>query len=207
MVLNLDELTRQLAARKEELDRWGVYFLGAITDEEAERFCKALLVMGQMRRDYPNSEITIYINSGGGSVGAGLAIIEMMNRIKRECGVKINTIVLGYAYSMGAIILQAGDRRSMGPLSTLMLHGGNWTIAGEERAIFEDYHKLADHYKRIMGEMFAKRTGRHTPEWWTGYIYSGRERFLSAAECLELGLIDEVAGWEEWQGKPLIQST
>ena len=201
MVLNLDDLIRQAAARKEELDRWGVYFLGPITDEEAERFCKALLIMGQMRRDYPNSEITVYVNSGGGSVGAGLAIIEMMGRIKRECSVKINTVVLGYAYSMGAVILQAGDRRSMGPLSTLMLHGGSWMLSGEDRAIFEDYHKLADHYKQIMGELFAKRTGRHTPEWWTEYIYSGRERFLSAAECLELGLIDEIAGWDEWQRK------
>lgn len=199
MALNLDELVRQVAARKEELDRWGVYFLGAITEEEAERFCKALLIMGQQRRDYPGSEITVYINSGGGSVGAGLAIIEMMNRIRRECRVKINTVVLGYAYSMGAIILQAGDKRCMGPFSTLMLHGGRWVLSGEDQAIFEDYHKLADHYKQLMGDLFAKRTGRQTPEWWVEFIYSGRERFLSAAECLELGLIDEVIDWVQWE--------
>lgn len=196
MVINIDEIVREIAARKAELDRWGVYFLGPITDEEAERICKALVVMGQQRRDYPDSEITIYINSGGGSVGAGLAIIEMMKRVKRDCKVKVNTAVLGYAYSMGAIILQAGDKRSMGPMSTLMLHGGQWVLAGEDKAIFEDYQKLADHYKDMIGHLFAERTGRKTGAWWTEFIYSGRERFLTATECLELGLIDEIAEWK-----------
>jgi ATP-dependent Clp protease, protease subunit len=197
MVLNFEELVKQAMARKDELDKWGVYFLGTITDDEAERCCKALLIMGEQRRDYPGSEITIYINSGGGSVGAGLAIMEMMSRIRRECGVKINTIVLGYAYSMGAIILQAGDKRSMGPLSTLMVHSGQWVLSGNDQQLFEDYHKLADHLREKLSEVFASRSGKHDTAWWADFIYSGRDHFLTAKESLELGLIDEVTGWTE----------
>jgi ATP-dependent Clp protease protease subunit len=183
VVVNIDEIVRAAAARREELDKWGVYFLGAITEEEAERCCKALLIMGEQRRDYSGSEISIYINSGGGSVGAGLAIMEMISRIRLQCGVKVNTVVLGYAYSMGAVILQAGDRRLMGPLSTLMVHGGSWVLSGEDRDIFEDYHKLSDYYRDTFGRIFAKRSGKHNPEWWTEYIYSGRERLLTGAGC------------------------
>ncbi len=196
MVPDIDLLLRQITSRKQELDKWGVYFLGEITNEEAERFNKALLIMGKERKDFPNSELTIYISSGGGSVGAGLAIMDMIQNIKVECGIKIKTSVLGYAYSMGAIILQAGDIRIMGAKSTLMLHGARWMLAGEDKAIFEDYQKLADHYKNLIGNLFAQRTGRQNSQWWTDFIYSGRERYLTAKECLDLGLVDEIIGWK-----------
>lgn len=52
--------------------------------------------------------------------------------------------------------------------------------------------KLANHYQRLIGGLFARRTGRHTVEWWTDFIYSGGDRFLAADECVELGLVDEI---------------
>src|SRR5699024_9745237 len=128
--VNIEDLLKSYQARKAELDRQGVYFLGAITDEEAEQFSKTLLLMSIERQFNRGAAITLYINSGGGSIGAGFAIIEMMEKMRRDFGVVINAVVTGYAYSMGAIILQACDKRTMGQYSTLMLHSAAWTLTG-----------------------------------------------------------------------------
>lgn len=193
---NLEEIAADYANRQSLLDRFGVYFIRDITDQEAERFAKSLLVMGASLKGYPGRRITIYINSGGGSVGAGFAMMESIYKVKRDMGVPVDTVILGYAYSMGAVISQAGDRRSMGFFSTMMLHGGTWSIVGEDQKIFSDYQKLANLYKSKIGELFARRTGIHTPRWWSRYIYSGRDRFLSPTECLNLRLVDEVCAYE-----------
>ncbi len=194
MALDLETLMREQAARRIELDRFGTYFLGSIDDDEAERFSKSLIVMAGMRAraKAEDKQLNIFINSGGGSVGAGLAMMEMMHRVKRDFGVRIRTVITGYASSMGAILVQAGDCRVMGKYSTLMLHSGSWMSAGEDQRIFEDYRKLSDHYKQLIGNMFAERTGHRDAKWWIRYVYSGRDRFLSAQECLKLGLIDVV---------------
>lgn len=192
--MDLESLVAAYRARKEELDRHGVYFLRDITDDEAEQFSKALLLMSIERQHNQSRPIIVYINSGGGSVPAGLAIMQMMDEVRRLYGVKIQTVITGYAYSMGAIVFQAGDQRTMGIYSTMMLHSSQWTVAGEDEKIFEDYAKLAQHYRRIVAELFARRTGHRTTRWWERYIYSGHDRFLSAAECLKLKLVDEVPG-------------
>jgi ATP-dependent Clp protease protease subunit len=192
--LHLEDLFAAQQARKQQLDQHGVYFVGDITDQAAEQFSKAILVMSAERQYNRNQPITVYINSGGGSVGAGLAMMQMMDEVRRRYGVKINTIITGYAYSMGAIVFQAGDHRTMGIYSTMMLHSSSWMLSGEDEKIFEDYAKLAEHYRHIVAELFARRSGLRTSRWWERYIYSGRDRFLSAAECLKLGLVDEVPG-------------
>ena len=93
---------------------------------------------------------------------------------------------------MGAIIFQAGDWRKMGFFSTLMLHGGYWEISGEDRKVFKDYEKLSTMYQGFIAHLFAERTKQHDAGWWRRFIYGGRDRFLSATECMELGLTDEV---------------
>ena len=191
------ELIEEQNARRAFLDQVGVYFVRDINDVEAERFAKSLLVIAShLKRGGGQPRITVYINSGGGSIGAGFAMMEMMYKVKRDFNIPVDTVVLGYAYSMGAIIAQAGDRRSMGFFSTMMLHGGTWTVMGEDQKIFTDYQKLASMYQGRIGELFHRRTGTHTPRWWTNYVYSGRDRFLSATECLKLRLVDEVCEFD-----------
>ena len=192
--MNLEDLLAAYNARKQELDRQGVYFVGSITDDEAERFSKALLLMSIARQGNPSLPITLYINSGGGSVGAGMAMMQMIEEVRRLYGVMIHTVITGYAYSMGAIVFQAGDQRTMGRYSTMMLHSSSWILSGEDEKIFEDYAKLAQQYRRLVAELFARRTGLHTARWWERYIYSGHDRFLGAAECLKLRLVDKVVG-------------
>ncbi len=203
MAMRIEDLIRQYNARRDELDRQGAYFVGDINPDEAERFSKSMLLMAMERHGIADRPLTIYVNSGGGAVGAGFAMIEMIQKVRATYGIRVNTIVTGYAYSMGAILLQAGDWRTMGYFSTMMIHSGSWVISGEDEKIFKDYHKLSDLYQKIVSELFARRTGKHTPGWWHRFIYSGHDRFLSAQECLKLGLVDEIADLESW---PILRS-
>src|SRR5690242_673881 len=157
MALRLEDLLATYQARKEQLDREGVYFLGDINDAEAEQFSKAILIMSIERQFNPERPIRIYINSGGGSVGAGFAMMEMIERVRREYKVRVETIITGFAFSMGAIVFQAGDRRAMGPFSTMMLHSSQWAITGPDDRVFRDYARLSSIYKKMIGELFARR--------------------------------------------------
>ena len=195
-VPDLGAVLNEYMERRAALDRFGIYFIRDITDEEAEAFSKTIFLMGGQRRGFPDSAITVFINSGGGSVGAGLAMMEMIFKIKRDFGIRVNTVVTGYAYSMGAIVFQAGDKRSMGYLSTLMLHSPSWFVSGEEHKIFKDLDKLATNYRHVLSELLYRRSGKHNAAWWKRFVYSGRDRFLAPRECLDLGLTDEVCDFD-----------
>ena len=193
-MLDLNQLARYSLERQKELEANGIYFLGDITDEAAERMGQALAAMSVERLNRTDKPITIYINSGGGSVGAGLAMMQLIYRMRALYKVTINTVVTGYAYSMGAIVFQAGDTRQVGSFSTLMLHSPQWFLSGSDQQIFSDYATLARHYKNLVSNIFAQRTAKHDAAWWESFIYSGRDRFLTAQECLDLGLADEIYG-------------
>ena len=193
-MIDLADLIQQNIERQRYLQARGIYFLGDITDVAAERMNQALAMMAAERSGDRNKPITIYINSGGGSVGAGLAMMQMIYRMRDLHKVVINTVVTGYAYSMGAIVFQAGDNRQMGSFSTLMLHQPQWFLSGSDQQIFNDYATLARHYKNLVSNIFAQRTGKQDAAWWESFIYSGRDRFLTAEECIELGLADDIYG-------------
>jgi ATP-dependent protease ClpP protease subunit len=191
-VPDLGSLLAEAQQRRMALDATGSYFVTDIDAAHAEDFAKSLLLMSIPRRGQPDQPISIYINSGGGSVGDGLAMMEMINRMRRRFDVRIDTAVLGYAYSMGAIVSQAGDHRSMGRFGTLMLHSTQWILSGEDERIFRDYQALSEHYQHTVADLFAHRTRYRDSAWWRRFIWSGRERFLGPDECLALGLVDEI---------------
>jgi ATP-dependent Clp protease, protease subunit len=189
----LEDLLRDQALRRAELEAAGAYFVGAIDDQSAEMFARSLLLMSVARQGRTDRPITVYLNSPGGSVGAGFSMMEMVYHMKRVFGVRIAMHITGSAFSMAAVLVQAGDHRSMGTLSTMMLHSSSWVLSGEDETIFRDYQKLSEHYRNVTSQIFAQRTGRQDARWWRRFIYSGRDRFLGAEECLELGLVDEVS--------------
>jgi ATP-dependent Clp protease protease subunit len=195
--LRLEDLLRDQMMRRMEVEAAGAYFVNQIDDQQAEFFSRSLLVMSVARANRQDLPITIYVNSPGGSVSSGFAMMEMVYHMKRENHVQINMHITGTAFSMGAVLVQAGDHRTMGPLSTMMLHSSSWVLAGEDQTIFRDYQKLADHYQNVTSQIFARRTGKQDARWWRRFIYSGRDRFLGAEECLELGLVDEVTSAPE----------
>jgi ATP-dependent Clp protease protease subunit len=188
----LEDLLRDQALRRAEVEAAGAYFVGNIDDNTAEMFSRSLLLMAVQRSGRTDRPITVYVNSTGGSVGAGFSMMEMVYHMKREYNIRVHMHVTGAAYSMAAVLVQAGDHRSMGPLSTMMLHSSSWVLSGEDERIFRDYQKLSEHYQNVTSQIFAKRTERKDAAWWRRFIYSGRDRFLGAEECLELGLVDEI---------------
>jgi ATP-dependent Clp endopeptidase proteolytic subunit ClpP len=193
-VLDIGQLIKQNIERERYLEAHGMYFLGDITDAAAAQFGQALLHMSVEREGHTDEPITVYINSGGGSVGSGLSMMQMIYRMRELYNVTINTVVTGYAYSMGAIVFQAGDTRQVGSFSTLMLHAPQWELSGSDQQIFSDYATLSRHYKNVVSNIFAQRTGQQDAKWWEDFIYAGRDRFLTAQECIELGLADEIYG-------------
>jgi ATP-dependent Clp protease protease subunit len=204
MIPDLGALLQEAQSRRMALEASGVYFISEIDPPHAEDLFRSLLLMSAARQGRADQPITIYINSGGGSLGDGLAMMEFINRVRRDHHVRIDTAVLGYAYSMGAIVCQAGDHRTIGRFGTLMLHSTSWILSGDDERIFKDYHRLSEHYQATVAQLFAARTGHKDATWWRRFIWSGRDRFLGPDECLELGLVDEVVEPMLADGRPLI---
>jgi ATP-dependent Clp protease protease subunit len=204
MIPDLGALLRDAQMRRMALEASGVYFISEIDPLHAEDLFRSLLLMSSAREGRTDEPITIYINSGGGSLGDGLAMMEFINRMRREHRVRIDTAVLGYAYSMGAIVCQAGDHRTIGRFGTLMLHSTSWILSGDDERIFKDYQRLSEHYQLTVAQLFAARTGHRDTAWWRRFIWSGRDRFLGPDECLELGLVDEIVDAVLADGRSLI---
>ena len=134
----------------------------------------------------PDKDISLYINSPGGSVSAGLAIFDTMNYIKCD----VSTICVGMAASMGAFLLAAGTKgkRIALPHSEIMIH----QPLGGMRGQASDIKIHSDHILRTrdtLNKILAERTGKSLKEIEKD---TDRDNFLSADEALEYGLIDKV---------------
>ena len=133
-----------------------------------------------------NEDISLYINSPGGSVSAGMAIYDTMNFIKSD----VATICVGMAASMGAFLLSSGQKgkRSALPSSEIMIHqplGGAEGQATEIKIVAEHIIKL----KKKLNTILAKNTKKSLKA-----IENDTERdhYLDAEEALEYGLIDKI---------------
>ncbi len=134
----------------------------------------------------PDKDISLYINSPGGSVTAGLAIYDTMNYIK--CNV--NTICIGMAASMGAFLLSSGakGKRYALPNSEIMIHQPLGGAQGQA----SDIKIQADHIIKIKGKLnriLAENTGKDVS---IVEKDTDRDNYLSAEDALEYGLIDKI---------------
>ncbi len=133
-----------------------------------------------------NEDISLYINSPGGSVSAGMAIYDTMNFIKSD----VATICVGIAASMGAFLLSSGQKgkRSALPSSEIMIHqplGGAEGQATEIKIVAEHIIKL----KKKLNTILAKNTKKSLK---TIENDTERDHYLDAEEALEYGLIDKI---------------
>lgn len=155
---------------------------GEITDESANSIVAQLLYLDSQN----NEDISIYINSPGGSVTAGMAIYDTMNFIKSD----VSTICIGMAASMGAFLLSSGKegKRLSLPNSEIMIHqplGGVKGQATEIKIVAEHILKT----KQKLNEILSKNTKQPLEK-----IEQDTERdyFLSALEAKNYGLIDKI---------------
>ena len=134
----------------------------------------------------PDKDISLYINSPGGSITAGMAIYDTMNYIKCD----VSTICIGMAASMGAFLLASGTpgKRLALPNSEIMIHQPLGGMQGQAT----DIKIHADRIIRIrqtLNEILAKETGKSVEQIAKD---TDRDNFLSAEEAREYGLIDKV---------------
>ena len=160
-----------------------IFLSGEIDDDTAN------LVVAQMlflEMENPDADISLYINSPGGSVTAGMAIYDTMNYIK--CNVR--TVVIGMAASMAAFLLMAGEKgkRLALPNSEVMIHqplGGVQGQAEDIKIHAEWILRTREKLNRILSE----RTGQSMD---VITIDTDRDNFMSAEEAMEYGLVDKV---------------
>ena len=134
----------------------------------------------------PDKDISLYINSPGGSVTAGLAIYDTMNYIKCD----VNTICIGMAASMGAFLLSSGTKgkRFTLPNSEIMIH----QPLGGARGQASDIKIQAEHILKIKAKLNAilsKNTGKAIEQIEKD---TDRDNYLSAEDALEYGLVDKI---------------
>lgn len=159
-----------------------IILCGEIDDINSNTIVAQLLYLDSIN----NNDISIYINSPGGSVTAGMAIYDTINFIKSD----VSTICIGMAASMGAFLLSSGTKgkRYCLPNSEVMIHqplGGAQGQATEIKIAAERILKLKDK----LNKMLAKNTGKDLK---TIENDTERDYFLSAEESLDYGLIDKI---------------
>ncbi len=160
-----------------------VFLGGAVNDEVANLIIAQLLFL---EAEDPNRDITLYVNSPGGVVTAGLAIYDTMQYIKAD----VSTLCLGQAASMGALLLAAGapGKRYVLPNSRILIHQPMGGFQGQATDI--DIHaKEILKLRQKLNEILSRHTGQPLDK-----IQADTERdyFMGSKEALEYGLIDEI---------------
>ncbi|MDY6015370.1 MAG: ATP-dependent Clp endopeptidase proteolytic subunit ClpP [Bacilli bacterium] len=155
---------------------------GEIDDECANSVIAQLLYLDSLN----NEEISLYINSPGGSVTSGMAIYDTMNFIKSD----VSTICLGMAASMGAFLLSSGKKgkRYALPNSEIMIHqplGGAKGQATEIKIAAEQILKTKEKLNKILSENTGQDLKKVEQD-------TERDHFLDANEALDYGLIDKI---------------
>ena len=161
-----------------------VIFIGDAIDDHIANLVIAELLF--LEREDPDTDIDIYINSPGGSVSAGLAMYDVMQIVKCD----IATICVGWAASMGAVLLAGGThgKRYALPNARVMLHqvaGGYQGTFADARIQLEEMNKA---HEKLM-EIIAKHSGQDIDRVRKD---CDRDYWLSAAEATEYGIIDKV---------------
>jgi ATP-dependent Clp protease protease subunit len=161
-----------------------IIFLGTPIDDQIANLTVAQLL--HLESEDPDKDISIYINSPGGVVYAGLAIYDTMQFIKPD----VQTICVGMAMSMGAIVLAGGSpgKRMALPNAKILIHQGSGGFSGQPAEI-EIYAREVIAIKRLMEEIMAKHTVQELEKVAKDM---DRDYYMTAEEARAYGIIDTV---------------
>lgn len=160
-----------------------IFLTGEVNDESADLVIAQLLFL---ESENPEKDISLYINSPGGSVYAGLGIYDTMQFVRCD----VQTICVGMAASMGAFLLAAGakGKRYSLPHSRIMIHqpsGGSRGMASDIQIQAREIQDL----KGMLNQILAERTGQSIE---TVTRDTDRDNYMSPEEALDYGLIDKI---------------
>jgi ATP-dependent Clp protease protease subunit len=160
-----------------------IFLNGPVEDGMSALICAQLLFL---EAENPKKEISMYINSPGGSVTAGFAIYDTMQYIKSP----IATLCMGMAASMGSFLLMAGEpgKRACTPNSRIVLHQPSGGFSGQASDVALHAEDIVA-TKRRLNEIYAKHCGRTYEEVETTL---DRDHFMTAEQAKAWGLIDEI---------------
>ena len=160
-----------------------IFLVGPVEDMGANLIVAQLLFL---ESENPEKDISLYINSPGGSVTAGLAIYDTMQFIKPE----VSTLCVGQAASMGAFLMAAGakDKRFCLPNSRVMIHQPSAGFQGQASDI-EIHAKEVMGLKRKLNQLMAQHTGQPVERVEKD---TDRDNFLSAEDAVAYGLVDKI---------------
>ncbi len=160
-----------------------IFITGPIEEHSANLVVAQLLFLAA---EDPKADISLYINSPGGSVSAGLAIVDTMNHVAPD----VSTICVGIAASMGAVILSSGKKgkRFILPHSEVMIHQP-WGGAQGQASDIEITAKHIIKTREILNKILAKNTGQKL-----SVIEKDTDRdfFMDAKEAVKYGIVDKV---------------
>lgn len=160
-----------------------IFLTGTVHDQVSSLICAQLLYLESVN---PDKEISFYINSPGGVVSAGLAMYDTMQYIRSP----VSTVCIGQAASMGSLLLAAGEagRRFCLPNARVMVHQPSGGAQGQASDIEIQAREILN-IRRRLNEIYREHTGRTLEEIEEALE---RDRYLSATEAQEFGLVDEV---------------
>ena len=161
-----------------------IIFLGGPVEDDIANLIIAQLLF--LDSEDPEKEISLYINSPGGVITAGLAIYDTMRYVRAP----VSTICTGIAMSMGAVLLAAGapGRRFALPHSRIMIHQGSGGFRGNTPDVFIQVKEM-EQLVRTTQEILAAHTGQSMEK---VVKDTDRDLFLSPEQAVEYGIIDEV---------------
>lgn len=163
------------------LNERAVFINGEINDDMASAVVAELLFL---EAESPDKPVSLYINSPGGSVTAGLAIYDTMRHIR--C--RVHTLCVGQACSMAAVLLAAGDDRSLLPSARVMIHQPSGGVEGKQTDIMITAREIS-RIRAKLSAILAKHTGQSLAK-----VEEDIERdyFMEAEEALAYGLADTI---------------
>ena len=161
-----------------------IIFLGSAINDQVANLVVAQLL--HLESDDPDKDISLYVNSPGGSVYAGLAIYDTMQFIKPD----VSTICVGIAMSMGALLLAGGakGKRFVLPNSKILIHQVSGGFEGPATDI-EIHAREALSLRRRLDEILAKHTGQDLEKVERD---TDRDYFMTAEESLAYGIVDKI---------------
>jgi ATP-dependent Clp protease, protease subunit len=161
-----------------------IIFLGTSVNDQVANLIVAQLL--HLESDDPEKDISLYINSPGGSIYAGLAIYDTMKFVKPD----VSTMCMGIAMSMGSLLLAGGakGKRFSLPNSRILIHQPSAGFEGQSTDIEIHAREILDMRRRI-DRIYAEHTGRTEEQM---NVDMERDRFFKPEEAVEYGLIDRV---------------
>ena len=160
-----------------------VWLTGEITSELADAVISQIL---HLDAENPDAEITLYIDSPGGSVTAGLSIYDVMQAVSAD----IHTVCVGTAASMAAVLFAAGDRREILRHGEVMIHdplvsGG---ISGSALTVQDKSNRLMEK-RKVLSSILAEHTGKSVKQI---YKVTAKDTYFGAEEAVAFGLADSI---------------